>query len=145
MGCIIQGGMVRRADAWYAVGLNFLAALAFTKYNLRFVDSWGDRINHASGDLDYFWENLGNICFIGLRWIRTSCSRCWGPFFSKAPVVQGAWVDSTSYWILQPGSNVGMEIASFTLFHSKDFHYGQGQDHSPGSLPASAASLSIAM
>lgn len=31
MGCIIQGGRVRRADAWYAVGLNFLAALAFGK------------------------------------------------------------------------------------------------------------------
>lgn len=48
---------------------SFLAVvLAFGRYNLLFVDSGGDCVQHVSGDLDCFWENLGNICFMyGLR------------------------------------------------------------------------------
>lgn len=75
-----QGGKVRRADAWCAVGFTFLAPLAFGRYNLLFVDSGGHCIQHASGDLNCFLENLGKIRFMELRRIRT-CSRCWGLLF----------------------------------------------------------------
>lgn len=44
-----------------AVGFTFLAALAFGRYNLLFVSSGVGCIQHASGDLNCFWENLGNI------------------------------------------------------------------------------------
>lgn len=46
-----------------------------------------------------------------------------GRFYSKACGVQGAWVDSISYRILQPGSNVGVKLPASLFFHSKDFHY----------------------
>lgn len=117
--CTIQGGRV--SGCVICCRIHFSRSFRLQQIKFAFRKSKEDRINHAFGRSGLLLEESGEHLFHRASVNPNFLLQMVGAFCSNACGVQGAWVDSTSYRILQPGSNVGGSLPTSLSFIRRTF------------------------